>query len=444
MNKLSKYNYIVDYQGKKLFFNGMKGSCMLMTLSEWKNVQHLLNDLFQFEQEFPNDFEMLKQMGYIIDSEFDVLAYLKHMNKIANYNNKSYTVFINPTLECNFRCWYCYEKHDEGHMSDETIEKIKLHLKNMVENHEINLLNLGWFGGEPLLYFDEVIYPISMFAKQLMEENKLPLHNSVTTNAYCINDDMIEKMQEIGLRYFQITLDGNRDRHNQIRNCFGKPTYDDIVQNIIKLCQNINDSIITLRINYDDMTLKKNAEDILHDFPESIRYKLYIDMHRVWQTVKKDKNSLLTSNNELDHFVTSARNNGYNIRYQGALVTNTYTGCYACRTNFACINFDGKVYKCTACSFTDKDCYGELQDNGYIYWDEGRISKLYGYSPLENPKCMECKHLPICLGPCPKHYMQNNQKINCVYDSMEREPYQRIIDYYEDSLRNKKKQRIDI
>ena len=98
MNKLSKYNYIVDYQGKKLFFNGMKGSCMLMTLSEWKNVQHLLNDLFQFEQEFPNDFEMLKQMGYIIDSEFDELAYLKHMNKIANYNNKSYTVFINPTL----------------------------------------------------------------------------------------------------------------------------------------------------------------------------------------------------------------------------------------------------------------------------------------------------------------------------------------------------------
>lgn len=438
MYKISRYNYDIDYQGKKLFFNGMKGSCLLMTLSEWNKMQPFIIDLDRFKQEFPSDFDVLKQMGYIIDYDFDELAYLKHMNKTATYGNKSYTVFINPTLECNFRCWYCYEKHDEGHMSDKTIENIKLHIKSKIENREMNLLNLGWFGGEPLLYFDEVVYPITKYTKQLMEGNNLPLYSSVTTNAYCINDDMIEKMQEIGLRFFQITLDGNRTRHNQIRNCSGKPSYDVIIQNIIKICQNIDDVRITLRINYDDVTLKRNAEEILSDFPESIRSKLFIDMHRVWQTMRNDENYPESSSDELDHFVISARNNGYNIRCHGALITGTYTGCYACRTNFACINFDGKVYKCTACSFTEKDCFGELMDDGCIHWNEGRVSRLYGYSPLENPKCMECKHLPLCLGPCPKHYMNKNHQIDCVYDMVEREPYQRIIDYYEDSVRYKK------
>lgn len=437
MYKISRYNYTIDYKGKKLFFNGIKGSGMLMSLSEWNNIQPFLNDLDRFKQEYPDDFDKLKQMGYIIDSDLDELAYLKYMNKTATYGNNGYTILINPTLECNFRCWYCYEEHNKGHMSDATIEKIKLHLKRKIENREINLLNLGWFGGEPLLYFDEVVYPISKFAKQLMEENNIPFHNSITTNAYCINDDMIEKMQEIGMSYFQITLDGNRERHNKIRNCSGKPTYDIIIQNIIKICQNIDGVRITLRINYDDVTFKNNAEDILHDFPESVRSKLFIDMHRVWQTLKIHNDNINSYDEKLDQFVVNARNNGYSIRCHGILFAGVYTNCYVCKTNFACINFDGKIYKCTACSFTENDCFGELMDNGEICWNVSRISKLYGYSPLENPQCMECKHLPICLGPCPKHYMNNNHKIACVFDALERKPELRIIDFYEESLQYK-------
>lgn len=197
------------------------------------------------------------------------------MNKTSTYGNKSYTIFINPTLECNFRCWYCYEEHNNGYMSEDIIEKIKLHIKHKVEKREFNQLNLGWFGGEPLLYFDKVVYPISKYVKQLMEENNIPFHNSITTNAYCINDDMIEKMQEIGLRYFQITLDGNRERHNKIRNSAGKPSYDIIIKNIIKICQKLNNASVTLRINYDDVTLKKNVEEILSEFPNFIRPCIY-------------------------------------------------------------------------------------------------------------------------------------------------------------------------
>ena len=434
MYKISRYNYIIDYKGKKLFFNSMTGSGMLMSLSEWESMQPMLNDMYRFEHDFPKDFEQLKQMGYIVDSDFDELAYLKHMNRVANYSNKSYTLFINPTLECNFRCWYCYEEHNKGYMSQETIGNLKQHIKNKVRNREINQLNLGWFGGEPLLYFDEVVYPISKYAKQLMEENNMPFYNSITTNAYCINDDMIEKMQEIGLSYFQITLDGNRERHNTIRNCSGKPSYDIIVRNIIKICKDIDNATITLRINYDNVTLKKNIEEILSDFPKFVRSKLYIDMHRVWQTIKNCNDDSNSSVKELDEFIVKARNMEYNIRCNGVLLSKTYTGCYVCRTNFACINYDGKVYKCTACSFTEKDCFGKLMDSGEISWNISRISKLYGYSPLENPQCMKCKHLPICLGPCPKHYMNNNHKVDCVYDVNERDIYQRIIDYYEDSV----------
>ena len=41
--------------------------------------------------------------------------------------------------------------------------------------------------------------------------------NSITTNGYLIDDDMIEKFKEIKLNSFQITLDGYQDVHDKIR-----------------------------------------------------------------------------------------------------------------------------------------------------------------------------------------------------------------------------------
>ncbi len=195
-----------------------------------------------------------------------------------------------------------------------------------------------------------------------------------------------------------------------------------------------------MRINYDNSTFKSNLEEVLNSFPDSIRKFVFIDMHRVWQTfeTREAKVCLQEENEALNVFVLKAKKYGYKCHCDGALAVGRFYGCYACKTNFACINYDGKVYKCTACSFTDKDCMGQLERDGTILWNEARTSRLYGFSPLEDEKCKKCKFLPLCMGPCPKHYMNSGYKVNCVLDGSERKIEDRIVDLYEEMKSSKK------
>lgn len=446
MYAISRYNYLIDYKGKKLLFNGLNGSGILMKCSEWEQLEELFKNLPTFEQDYQLDFNQLKHLGFIVDDEFDELAFLKHQNKTITYGSDLYHLIINPTMECNFHCWYCYEEHPQGHMTNDVIDSIKLHIRRKIEEEKTKELSISWFGGEPLLYFEDVVFPISKYAKELCDNHNLIFANGITTNGFCMNCDMVKKMNEINLKDFQITLDGNRERHNKIRNNFGEGSYDKIVNNINLLCSTIPNATVCLRINYDESTFKNGLSDILGDFKPKIRSKIVIDLHRVWQTFsqlkKKEQTSTGVINQELDSFVAQAKDEGFSIRSGGALNSVSRYNCYACRLNYACINFDGKVFKCTARSFSDKDSVGILQSNGSIQWNEAKISKLYGFSPMENKKCMDCKYLPLCLGPCPQHYMESNYNVDCILINMERSIENRIIDFYEESLHQKKQNQL--
>lgn len=115
--KTSQYNYIIDYRNKKLFINGITGAGFCMFNQEFELLNPLLHDLKTFKKEYSEDFERLKNLGYIIDKEKDEIEYLKFKNREEIFLKKNYRIFINPTLECNFHCWYCYESHPKGYMS---------------------------------------------------------------------------------------------------------------------------------------------------------------------------------------------------------------------------------------------------------------------------------------------------------------------------------------
>ena len=49
----------------------------------------------------------------------------KYILSIEN-NTDSYHLIINPTLECIFNCWYCYEQHTKGRINKDIFERIQL------------------------------------------------------------------------------------------------------------------------------------------------------------------------------------------------------------------------------------------------------------------------------------------------------------------------------
>ena len=229
MYQLSFYNYYVNNGDRTIYFNSISGQIFSVSEQEHIFLQNQFNDLISFELEYNSVFKKFVDWEFITDMERDQKDVIRLINHKKVFLDKTYRLVINPTLECNFRCWYCYEDHVAGKMNEETIEKIKKHVKLMIKEERISSLLLDWFGGEPLLYFDEIIVPLSEQLRDIMTENGLPFFTQATTNGSLITEERAKKMNELGMKHFQITLDGDEKRHNRIRNMNGAPDRKSVV-----------------------------------------------------------------------------------------------------------------------------------------------------------------------------------------------------------------------
>lgn len=430
--KLSNYNYFIDYNSTNvLLFNGLSAFGFCMTKKEQVNLQPLLNNLSLFKEQYPSDFTHLYEAGYIIDADFSEIDFLKFKNRQTVFNN-DYSLIINPTLECNFNCWYCYEKHPKGRMSLNTIKKIKRFINNLIVNEKIKSFNLSWFGGEPLLYFNEIVYPLSLYAKKKCKKHNVDFSCGITTNAFLVNKGMLPLLNEIELIDYQITLDGGKERHDKIRNANGKPSYASIISNINLLAKEVENSKINVRINYDDKTLESDdIFNILDDILSENRPRIIINMQRVWQSYNADNKS---KNERMILFMKKANEMGFKMAYYGGGLTMAcYYNCYTSRYNQANINFDGKVYKCTARDYSDlSNVMGTLDEKGCIIWDAKKLSSYLKNPTFDNDTCLKCKYLPLCLGDCPQHIYERKDTQNsvCKIQAREISVEEEIINYY--------------
>lgn len=436
MYKLSNYNFYISDKDRIIYFNGITSSVFSVNKEEHQRLQSLFLDLISFEINYTSVFKMFKNWGYILDENQDEIDVLRFRNRKTVFWDRSYKLVINPTLECNFNCWYCYEKHPEGRMSLEVIEKCKKHILYMLKYEKISSLVLDWFGGEPLLYFDEVVYLIGSYARKMCDEYQVPFFHYMTTNASRIDLQMIEKMKEIGVNGFQITIDGDRKKHDRIRNEKGEPSFSKIVNNINLLCEKLNNVQITLRVNYDDNTLKySDMENVFSMISPENRKYITVSFQRVWQTIKAGQGE----NPERIQWAKKSVEMGFKVPSLASVFgVGIVRKCYVDRIYHAEINYDGKVYRCTARDYSDKYVMGELSDSGEIKWNEEKMAKQYAKATFENDMCLKCKYLPLCMGPCSQKIVETPKEILsqiCYLSYAEVKPESVIVDYYEQKMK---------
>ena len=87
----------------------------------------------------------------------------------------------------------------------------------MINVEKIKSLHLDWFGGEPFLYFNEIISPISLYAQQLCIKAGIPFSIHSTTNGFFLSNEVIDKCSSLDFKHFQITLDGNKKFHDKVK-----------------------------------------------------------------------------------------------------------------------------------------------------------------------------------------------------------------------------------
>lgn len=393
----SNYNYYASQQESILCMNGVTGIIFSLKNDEYNFMKQLMkSDAIQIE--FPELTDKLIKAHFLVENMDVEVEYLKMLNGLVNKSGVWHLI-INPTQDCNFRCWYCYEKHPQGRMEPEIMDRIRKFVDNIAAQGDLKKFSLAWFGGEPLLYFNEVVYPLSMYIKQCMNEHNIEFTNTMTTNGYLLTNDLIDKYKEISLNDLQVTLDGDRDNHNKIRNYRGTPSFDRILQNCIDLTEAYPDACIRLRINYNTKSIQHDFSQILDCIPYHLRSRFIVQFQRIWQTYEKEGNDDNVKKLLEENFV-KLKETGFKLSFNTTY--NIFKGivCYADRKKYANINYDGNIYRCTAQDYTSENVLGHLNNDGNIVWNEERTEGIGEKAFFDNPLCVKCRFLAVCGGPC--------------------------------------------
>lgn len=404
--KISKYNIYVENEGRKFVYNQLRSSLLEIDEELFQRLSVPTNNIDSLDSEILTE---LSTNGMVCDNLLKEENVVLANSKQHRFSNNAARVTILPTLDCNFHCWYCYENHHHSVMSPENVEKVILFCKDVIKNGNIKYFRLDWFGGEPLLYFKEVVYPISKSIQNLCRKENIIFLNTITTNGYPITPAMIDLMNEIELNTFQITLDGGKRFHNKTR--FSKEvkdSYEGITSNIIALCRAIPNINMTVRINYTPKNIE-SIDEIVDTFPVDIRSKITITPQLVWQ-FKKDRNLLddaITKKMEL--FITQG--------YKKSLPDLSCYQCYTENMKQFVVNYDLAVFKCTARDFSPKYSIGKIGENG-AFVPNAHFYDYFISSAFENEKCLNCTLLPSCYADCIQKHMEGI-KVNCNKEEIE-------------------------
>ena len=230
-------------------------------------------------------YQYLKENAFIVADDFDELQACIDRYRAIDFDKTRYELHINPTMNCNFKCWYCYETHiKKSRLNTETQNHIAKFVRELLyKKPDIKDFQLNWFGGEPLLYFNNAVLPIMKRIYAITQEKKVELSTYFTSNGLLIDQNVIDSCQAYGVTGFQITLDGHRERHNRVRFISqSKGSYDKIRDNIKRLVR--NEIKVNVRINCDRETLnglEKIADDFF-DMTAADRDYLTFDFHKIW------------------------------------------------------------------------------------------------------------------------------------------------------------------
>ncbi|HOL22505.1 MAG TPA: SPASM domain-containing protein [bacterium] len=114
------------------------------------------------------------------------------------------------TEDCNFRCKYCYEKEKKRTTATkEIIDQLLIWLTDNRISGNSNSVSINFFGGEPLLNPDLILY--SVLKRDLIEfktNKKITL--SMTTNASLLNEELIKLFHKYNIGCL-ISIDGTLD-----------------------------------------------------------------------------------------------------------------------------------------------------------------------------------------------------------------------------------------
>lgn len=402
----SRYNIYKKYpNGESVLMNTASEAVVLMSKNETSVYENTTE-----VKETSEFIDALIQFGIIVRQEVDEKFQIDIMrNQIAYTNPDSINIMILPTLDCNARCYYCFQQNEKKEtMTEKTADEIVAFItKTLSTKYE---LNYRWFGGEPLMAYnviDKIIKGVNTAFN-----GKLKYNSVIFTNNSLITEKMLDtNFCDWHVHKVHTTLDGygieNNNRKSFVDNNID--AYKLSIENIRKILK--RGYFVVCRIHFDKMNIDQ-FDNILNDliefkdnnnfyiFPTTLRnmchseeeaQKIYIypDEYKIYYS------QILSRLFEKEFYKDAIKILPFRLR----------NFCLAYSMGSLVINSDGKFYRCEQHSFDEDNCVGNYE-TGIMY--NKAYKKWFQQMNALPYECQECVFLPCCQGGC-RHYRMENK-----------------------------------
>jgi len=298
-----------------------------------------------------------------------------------------------PTEQCNFRCTYCYEDFAIGRMRPEVVGGVKKLIQRRASG--LSHLQVSWFGGEPLLA-RPIVEDVASFALSLAQQHgALAYMGDMTTNGYMLNSKAAESLTSLGIRVYQVSLDGPQSYHDHTRvRADGRGSFDRIWSNLLSIRNSSVDVEILLRIHLTPANLPVMPEfltTIRDTFLADPRFKVYLK--NVVQLGGPNDATMEILGSDEEEQIAALRTivDGGDGGSLSVYVPEEV--CYAARANSLLIRADGRVGKCTVALSDAANDIGHLLPDGTLQIANERLRPWLEGWESRDPELVACPYL---------------------------------------------------
>jgi len=252
-------------------------------------------------------------------------------------------------------------------------------------------------GGEPLLRKDLI--------ELLTHASRLGIKTGVATNGFILDENKARELKAAGVSSIQISLDGDADTHNHIRQ--NPHAFDRAVQ-ALRYCRKAGIQLLTVSTVVTGMNQDKleHIKQLLLD--EGINQWKIIPLMPIGRAEKSNLQIDKPALKQLLEFISQARRQipillGENLTYLGrdearyrTKVTYCPVGISAC-----CLGTDGKIRGCPEMPDDPRFIEGSILEQSFDeIWQKG--FKPYRNQSLreQDPLCGACSLWDKCRGGC--------------------------------------------
>ena len=386
--KLSQFNiFIEDYPqaGRFLVYNTLSRALIKVDSSGFSMLKG--ENIAKLDE---LALQKLQKLGII--TEKDEIASFNAIIEAHRAKNDELHVTILATLECPMKCVYCYQSHikDKKQMSPETANDVAYWIEEQLLRRNANKCSISHYGGEPLLNLTAVEYIGNRISKYCQSKG-IMFNSAMVTSGILLTADVADILESIGIKYLQITLDGDRENHDRRRKKRdGSGTYDLIMQNLEYL---IDRFYITITCNVDSMNYEAGYRliDILASkgYAGKIKELLFGPVSAPFELARLHGVACPnTDNKDLILLNIYAAEHGFNSDLRPKKMI-----CGMLSQSYFVMDTDGGIYTCPSFLGIEKYQIGNIYRH-----NENETNELASFELKE--ECLKCVYLPICTGGC--------------------------------------------